>query len=149
MRRFVIVGQKATTAPEFSLDDLPSTSGRLDVLLRCMQTALLVSHGLRRDAIVYLVLMGAPRPPRAIRVDGRTAEYVRPDERSLAGLVKKLLAAAVETADGFLHVAHGMSVAIGGLEAVLDDLDSFRPYVLEEKAPDLRESPLDLDDAVF
>jgi tRNA (pseudouridine54-N1)-methyltransferase len=149
MRRFVIVGQKATTAPEFSLDDLPSTSGRLDVLLRCMQTALLVSHGLRRDAIVYLVLTGGPRPPRAIRVDGRTAEYVRPDERSLAGLVKKLLSVAVDTSPGFLPMAHGMSVAAGGLEAVLCDLGSFTPYILEEKAGDLRESALDLDDPVF
>src|ERR1700677_384328 len=128
MRRFVIVGQKATTAPEFSLDDLPSTSGRLDVRLRCVQTALLVSHGLRRDAMVYLVLLGGPRSPRAIRVDGRVAEYVRPDERSLAGLVKKLLASATD-APGFVPLAHGMAVAAGGLDAVVSDLGAFTPYV--------------------
>jgi tRNA (pseudouridine54-N1)-methyltransferase len=148
MRRFVIVGQKATTAPEFSLDDLPATSGRLDVLLRCVQTALLVSHGLRRDALVYLVLLGGPRSPRSIRIDGRVAEYVRPDERSLAGLVKKLLATATD-APGFVPLAHGMSVAAGGLDAVVRDLGHFTPYVLEEETQDLRECPLDLRDPVF
>ena len=60
MRRFVIVGQQATSSPHFSLLDLPSTSGRLDVLLRCLRAALLVSHGLRRDAVAYLVLLGDP-----------------------------------------------------------------------------------------
>jgi tRNA (pseudouridine54-N1)-methyltransferase len=134
VRRFVIVGQKAAAHPDFSLDDLPATSGRLDVLLRCVQTALLVSHGLRKDAMVYLVLLGGPSAPRTIRIDGRSAEYVRPDERSIAGL------------------AHGMSVARGGLDAVLADLadmGAFTPYVLDEGAADLREASLDLGNPVF
>jgi tRNA (pseudouridine54-N1)-methyltransferase len=151
VRRFVIVGQKATAHPDFSLDDLPATSGRLDVLLRCVQTALLVSHGLRRDAMVYLVLLGGPSAPRTIRIDGRSAEYVRPDERSIAGLARKLLAAAIDE-PGFVLLAHGMSVARGGLDAVLADLaqmGAFTPYVLEEGAADLREASLDLGNPVF
>src|SRR5262245_20269818 len=92
MRRFVVVGQKASASPDFSLDDLPATSGRLDVLLRCLRAALLVSHGLREDTIVYLVLQGGPRAPRALRIEGAAARFVRPDERSLAVLVKKVLA---------------------------------------------------------
>src|SRR5215207_1855813 len=94
MRRFVVIGQRATASPEFSLLDIPGTSGRLDVLLRCVRAALLVSHGLRRDVVVYLVLQGGPRAPRTVRIDGATARFVRPDERSLATLVQKSLAAA-------------------------------------------------------
>ena len=82
MRRFVVIGQTATASGDFSLEDLPSTSGRLDVLLRCVRAALLVSHGLRRDTVVYLVLLGGPLAPRTVRVDGAIATYVRPDERS-------------------------------------------------------------------
>jgi tRNA (pseudouridine54-N1)-methyltransferase len=73
---------------------------------------------------------------------------VRPDERSLAGLIKKLLASATD-APGFVPMAHGMSVAAGGLDTVLADLGAFTPYILEEKARDLRESSLDLEDPVF
>ena len=39
----------------------PATSGRLDILLRCLRASLLVSHGLREDTIIYLVLMGGPQ----------------------------------------------------------------------------------------
>src|SRR3954466_6183341 len=147
MRSFVIVGQKALASPEFSLLDLPSSSGRLDVLVRCLRAALLFSHGLRRDTVVYLVLLGGPRAPRALRVDGATARFLRPDERSLAVLVKKALAAESE-GTGFAEVRPGIAVANGGLDAVLADVGPRRCYVLEEGAPDVREAALP-SDAVF
>ena len=98
-RRFVIVGQKATASPEFSLTDIPGTSGRLDVLLRCLRAALLVSHGLRRDTVVYLVLLGGPLAPRVLRVDGRHVRFIRPDERMLAITVQKALARSATDAE--------------------------------------------------
>src|SRR5260370_886010 len=64
VRRFVVIGQQASASNDFSLDDLPGSSGRLDVLLRCVRAALLVSHGLRRDVVVYLVLLGGRHAPR-------------------------------------------------------------------------------------
>src|SRR3954468_10373902 len=98
MRRFVVIGQKAIASPDFSLTDLPGTSGRLDVLLRCLRAALLVSHGLRRDTIVYLVLLGGEGAPRVLRVDGSAIRFVRPDERALALLVQKALGRATPDA---------------------------------------------------
>ena len=83
-RSFVVVGQKATAGGDFLIDDLPGTSGRIDVLVRCLRATLLSSHGLRRDCIAYLVLLGGPRAPRVLRVDGATAQFIRPDERALA-----------------------------------------------------------------
>ncbi|MEO5728597.1 MAG: tRNA (pseudouridine(54)-N(1))-methyltransferase TrmY, partial [Byssovorax sp.] len=44
MRRFIVIGQRATASPDFSLINLPASSGRLDVLLRCLRAALLFSH---------------------------------------------------------------------------------------------------------
>src|SRR5260370_35313604 len=90
-RRFVVVGRRAIASADFSLVDLPGTSGRLDVLLRCVRAALLVSHGLRRDTVVYLVLLGGPRAPRTLPIDASAAKYLRPDQRSLATLAKKAL----------------------------------------------------------
>jgi tRNA (pseudouridine54-N1)-methyltransferase len=154
-RRFVIVGQKATASPDFSLIDIAGTSGRLDILLRCLRSALLVSHGLRRDTVVYLVLLGGPLAPRVLRVDGRHVRFIRPEERMLAILVQKALARSAPDAEPgvFVEIRPGLAVARGGVDAVLADLGSGghtpgATYVLEEDARDLRDGPLASDDVV-
>lgn len=148
MRRFVVIGQRASASPDFSLLDLPSTSGRLDVLLRCLRAALLVSHGLRRDTVVYLVLLGGPRAPISLRLEGATARFVRPDERSLAMLVRSALATPL-SGPGFVPIRLGLAIASGGLEAVLADLGPATHYILQEGAPDLRGVSLDAASPVF
>jgi len=150
MRRFVIVGQRATASPDFLLDDLAGTSGRLDVLLRSLRAALLVSHGLRRDTIVYLVLLGGPRAPVSLRFEGASAKFLRPEERSLATLVKKVLAVPCESA-AFALVRPGIAMARGGLDAVVADLGEGNGarYVLDENAPDVRAMELDDREGVF
>ena len=152
-RRFVVIGQKATASPEFSLLDLPGTSGRLDVLLRCLRAALLVSHGLRRDTIVYLVLLGGPNAPRVLRVDGSEIRFVRPDERALALLVQKALARATPSAEAgvFVAIRPGLALASGDLDAVIADLGSSAAasYILEEDARDIRDGALEPEDAVI
>jgi tRNA (pseudouridine54-N1)-methyltransferase len=141
IRRFVVVCSRATASGDFLLDDLPGTSGRLDVGLRCIRAALLVSHGLRRDVVVYLVLRGGARAPRVLRVTGREAKFVRPDERSLAVLVKKALAARHDEAEdtgAFVDVRPGIAVASGDVERALADLGAATLYLLECGAPDIR-----------
>jgi tRNA (pseudouridine54-N1)-methyltransferase len=142
-RRFIVIGQKATAGDEFLLDDLPGTSGRLDVLVRCLRPAFLSSHGIRRDVVVYLVLLGGPRAPRVLRVMGADVKFLRPDERALAILVKKVLASHADEAEpGFVVVKPGIAVAKGGLDMALDDVLASAPggplFVLDESARDLR-----------
>jgi len=146
VRRFVVIGQTARGS-SFSLDDLPGSSGRLDVLLRCAQAALLVSHGLRRDTMVYLVLLGDAGAPKTLRVDGRIAEYLRPDERSLGGRVRTALEWA--TTEAFAAERQGIAVAGAGLEVVLGDLGATTPYVLEEGAADIRHASVDVENPTF
>lgn len=141
-RRFVVIGRRAVASGEFSLDDLPSTSGRMDVLLRCVRASFLVSHGLRRDTVVYLVLLGGPRAPRTLRIDGGAVRFVRPDERALANMVQKALAIPT-SGEGFVEVKPGISVAEGGLEAVLGDVGPGAAYVLREHGEDIRAVALD------
>src|SRR6516162_8933366 len=62
MRALVLLGSSAHAGDRVLLDDVPGTSGRLDVLARCVRAALCVSHGIRRDARVYLVLLGGEEP---------------------------------------------------------------------------------------
>ncbi len=149
MRRFVIVGQKASASGAFLLDDLPGTSGRLDVLLRGLGAALLVSHGLRGDTVVYLVLHGGSAAPRTVRVDGATARFVRPDERSMATLIKKSLEAPLTQDAGFVTVRPGIAIASSGLDAVLGDIGESARYVLVEGGSDLREISLELCNCTF
>ncbi len=148
MRRFVIIGQRASASPDFSLVDIPGTSGRLDILLRCLRSALLISHGLRQDTIAYLVLLGGPSAPRTLRFDGASARFLRPDERSLAVLVQKALAAPHE-GRSFVEVRPGVAVAKDGLDAVLDECGSGRCFVLDERGQDLRSMPTLAGDAVY
>lgn len=149
MRRFVLIGQTASATGDFSLDDLPGSSGRLDVLLRSLRAALLVSHGLRRDILVYLLLRGDTEAPRLLRVDGRRAKFLRPDERSLATLVKKTLAAAPEPSATFAEVRPGLDLCEGDLTTLLVESQGAPCYVLEEGGADIREQPFAGDDAWF
>lgn len=63
-------------------------SGRVDVLTRCINSALWVSNGIRTDTRVYLML----HPHNiTVRVDGSEIEELHPDERSTAQLLQRCL----------------------------------------------------------
>ncbi len=91
MRRFIIIGHKAATAADFKLDDLAGGAGRLDVLLRCINSAFFLSHDIRKDVEVILVLQGPPGPARTIRLVGSELRYLNPDERSTGALIRNAL----------------------------------------------------------
>jgi tRNA (pseudouridine54-N1)-methyltransferase len=137
MRRYVIVGQRARSEGDFLLADIPSTSGRVDVLLRALRSALLVSHSVRRDTIVYLVLLGSPERVRTVRIEGAASKYLRPDERSLATTLKKALLCPTTEAV-FTPVRPGIAVAADGLACVLPELSNSRLFLLEPGGADVR-----------
>jgi tRNA (pseudouridine54-N1)-methyltransferase len=115
-----------------------------------VRAGLLVSHGLRPEVRVYLVLRGGPAAPRVLRVDGNSARFLRPDERSLALLVQKTLAAApVELGSDFIELRPGIALARGDLECVLSDLRGATLYVLDERGPDVRDIELAPGDAAY
>lgn len=146
VRNFVIIGQKASSTEDFVLDDLPGTSGRLDVLVRCIRAAMLPSHGLRRGVVIYLVLLGGPLAPRTVRIDGAAVQFLRPDERSLAVRMKKVLACRDDDPDRgadpslWFTARPGFAVTRGGFERVLADVDDAVPWILDEDAVDIRDA---------
>jgi tRNA (pseudouridine54-N1)-methyltransferase len=148
MRRFVVVGQKARSEGDFLLADIPSTSGRVDVLLRALRAALLVSHSVRRDTIVYLILLGSPERARTVRIEGAASRYLRPDERSLATTLKKALLCPTTEAT-FTPARPGIAIAAGGLECVLPELTHSKLFLLEPGAADVRSCDLTHADKTF
>ena len=145
MRIFVVVGHKATTQPSFSLEDIPGTSGRLDILCRSVTAAFVLSHGIRKDVLVYLVLLGG-EIPKTIRLVGETLRHLNPDERTTAALLKKAL--AVEATPEWAMSTSGIFVRTGDLEKLLEDLKqrSVRLVYLREDGRDfccLKDEPLE------
>lgn len=136
MRTFVVVGHKATTMPNFSLEDIPGTSGRLDILCRSVTAAFVLSHGIRKDVLVYLVLLGG-ETPKTIQLVGETLRHLNPDERTTAALLKKAL--AVEAKPEWTMSTSGIFVRTGGLEEVIEELNqkSARLIYLREDGKDL------------
>lgn len=129
MKDFIIIGHKAVTGT-FSLNDLPGAAGRMDILCRCVNAALFLSHDLRRDVRVFLVLKGGPSPSKLICFDGSTVRYLSPDERSAASLIKKALE---KNAQYFWTVSTpGVSVRKGDFDVLIEELDKKIIYLRED-----------------
>lgn len=140
-RRVVLVAQRASGSGRFRLDDIPSTSGRLDVHLRCLRAAFLLSHGLRRDVTVELVLLGDREAPRVVRLVGASLRFLRPDERAMAVLMQKILTAEVGS-EGWHEVRPGCFVSRGGTATLEADWHPENLLWLDETGEDLRAASL-------
>jgi tRNA (pseudouridine54-N1)-methyltransferase len=137
MRRFVVVGQRTITG-DFSLNDLTGGSGRLDVLLRCINSAFFLSHGMRDDTELFLVLKGEPDPPKTIRLVGNELRGLNPDERSAAGLVKKAL--EMRLPKGLeKQPSDGVYISRKDLVDIIEDLGKENIYYLHEDGGDVKD----------
>lgn len=120
MRRFVVIGHRAVTSGKFNLNDLCGSAGRLDVLLRCINSAFFLSHDLRRDVELYLILQGEPNPPKTIRLVGNELKYLNPDERSTAALIRNALMKKIDKDEKMS--TPGIYVSKYGFEDVIGEL---------------------------
>ncbi|MFB6361875.1 MAG: tRNA (pseudouridine(54)-N(1))-methyltransferase TrmY [Halobacteriales archaeon] len=126
MRRFLVTGHETPTTAEFSLDDLASGAGRLDVLCRCVGDALLTSHGVRADTSIWLV----SRDELTIRIDGAEVRSLSPNERSVAGLLRTALGAADRAVGArWVEASPGVEVAKLGFAAALEAASDAGPVV--------------------
>jgi tRNA (pseudouridine54-N1)-methyltransferase len=136
MTSFAIVGHLARTDGDFSLNDLPG-AGRMDVLCRCVNASLFLSHDLRRDVDCYLLLLGGPKTQKTVLFRGSELRSLSPDERSAGALVKKAL--SIPCGSEFREAAPGVYVRNGGLERLFAE-HAFA--VLDEKGIDIRTVPV-------
>jgi tRNA (pseudouridine54-N1)-methyltransferase len=135
MIRFAAIGHLAPTSGDFSLNDLPGGAGRLDVLCRCVTASLFLSHDMRRDVEVCLVLLGQPDPPATVLFSGEKVRYLNPDERSAASLIKKAL--AMKRGSGYRESTPGVFIRKSGLAELLAE----HPFaLLDESGIDVRKA---------
>jgi tRNA (pseudouridine54-N1)-methyltransferase len=132
MRQFVVLGHDAPTTPDFALDDLAGAAGRLDVLCRCVTSAFFLSHAIREDVRVHLVLADE----FTVTFEGSDLRRLNPDERSTAALIRGALDRR-EDAIGHQPVesSPGVSIRRRGFEATLDALDGPLLHLHEEGTP--------------
>lgn len=128
MRTFVLYARKARTDDNFKLNDLIS-AGRMDLVCRCVSSALWLSHKAREDARIFVVLNGPPKPPVTICFQGSEYSTVYVDEITNAKWVKKIL--SMNFGKEWLEV-EGTKVARKSFQEVLTELGG-KNYVLHEK----------------
>lgn len=136
-RTFIILGHTAAITPDFTLNDLPGSAGRLDILCRCVTAAFCISHGIRTDVHVYLVL----RDQVTVRFEGSRLKRLNPDERSTGALIKRALEALPNVRPGEQRESTpGVFVCLGGLQTVLHKLEAEGTalFMLHEQGKDLR-----------
>lgn len=145
MRAFLVVGNKAVTQP-FNLNDLPGSAGRMDILCRCIAQALFYSHGIRKDTEIYLLLMGG-EPHKAIRIDGSEVKYMSPDERNIAGLLRKSLK---KKKSEWKKSTPGIYSAVKSFEELLDELTPhYTTIYFREDGEDIRDVSSQLKNPLF
>lgn len=136
MRRFVALGHRAITSADFKLEDLCGSTGRLDILLRCVNSAFFLSHGIRKDVEIHLLLLGEPNPPKTVRINGSEVKYLNPDERSTAALIRNAL---LQKGEGERKCSPGIYVSERGYPDVLSNIaKESKMYYLREDGEDIR-----------
>ncbi|MBC8520699.1 MAG: tRNA (pseudouridine(54)-N(1))-methyltransferase TrmY [Methanomicrobia archaeon] len=139
MKQFILYASKAVTSPDFSLNDLPGSGGRMDLVARCICNALWISHDLRRDSCIHVVACGSPNPPVVISFYGDRLRDVSPDERNIAAWIKKALAKKRKNPGIIMRKLSFQQL----VEELASDGNFF--YILHEQGRDISEVKLKVD----
>jgi len=138
MNRFVILGHRAFTTGDFKLDDICGGAGRLDNLVRCINAAFFLSHDIRKDTEVYLILQGGDDAPKTVRFYGPEMKYLNPDERSTASLIRNAL--LKKLGDEEIRSTPGVFVSRRSFSDVMNGLSQRCRFIyLRENGTDVRE----------
>jgi len=135
----VITGHKAVTTGDFKLDDIAGGAGRLDILVRCVNSAFFLSHNLRKDVEIYLVMEGGEDPPKTVIFKGEDLRYLNPDERSTSSLIRNALLKKVQPGEE-IRSSPGVYVTKMSFDDVLKRLFEKGSFVyLKEDGVDCRD----------
>lgn len=105
----------------------------MDILCRCVNSSLLISHRVREDVECYLVLAGDPERQKTVRFSGNSVRSLSPDERGTGALIKKAL--SIPCGNVFRESSPGICVRQGGLKELLSE---FSFAILDEGGEDIR-----------
>jgi tRNA (pseudouridine54-N1)-methyltransferase len=111
----------------------------MDILARCINASLFLSHDMRRDVNTYVVLLGDPSPPVTVRFNGENLRYLSPDERSAAALTKKALEKGAPE-NGEDESTPGVYISKRSFAEVIEGMDNV--VYLHENGEDIRKVAL-------
>ena len=139
-RHYAIIGHKTPSTGKLNLNDL-SGSGRMDVLVRAINSALFVSHGIRKDTTITLHLQGGDGPDRRVLFDGEKLAGVRPDERSIAGQIKAIMKLPIPPIGHYKEVTQGIYHSGGDIFNTLDlwKVEKININILDAKGIDINQ----------
>ena len=139
-RHYAIIGHKTPSSGKLNLNDL-SGSGRMDVLVRAINSALFVSHGIRKDTTITLHLQGGDGPDRRVLFDGEKLAGVRPDERSIAGQIKAIMKLPIPPIGHYKEVTQGIYHSGGDIFNTLDlwKVEKININILDAKGIDINQ----------
>lgn len=139
MINFLIVGHKALTTGNFNLNDISGGAGRLDILVRCVNSSFFLSHNIRKNVELYLVMQGGDDAPKTIRFSGESIRYLNPDERSTSSLVRNALLKKIPEGEE-IKSSPGVYVSRRSFEDIIEYLSDKGKFVyLKEDGTDCRE----------
>ena len=132
-RHFAIIGHRAQSSGKLNLNDLSGASGRIDVLARAVNSALFLSHGIRKDTEVIIHLLGGPGPVRRICFEGEKIRSVHPDERAISGHIGKALKIPVTPIGQHQEIHSGLWHSGGGIQQTISEWEKkdTKVYVLD------------------
>ncbi len=130
MRAFLVIGHKFKG--EINLNDLPG-SGRIDVIARCINAAIFLSHNIRRDVLFFAYF---PQINVRLRIDSLRVKYLNPDERSTSALIRN---AILKIDDNEVNSSPGFYIKRADFREVLSEIAEIgKVYYLREDGKDIR-----------
>ncbi len=133
-RSFILIQSNVRTDAEFTINGI-ANNGRLDIGCRFLNSVLFTSYSLRRDVNAHMIFRGSPDPPLHLKFSGQKISGLHPDERSIAGYIKKNL-------KSFEHrkttANTGVMIDRRDLEQLFEDVEG-TPVLLHENGDSLKD----------
>ena len=112
------------------LDNSSDLVEHLGIVARCVSAALLLSHGIRKDATFRLYLR---EEGLVASFEGSRLRGVRADEQSLGGIIRKIYREAMRGISRPRNVHYGVALARSGLDKMLRGAPGSRAYYVDHR----------------
>ena len=135
-RNFLMIAHRARSDGKIHLNDLCGISGRWDGVARSITSALFLSHDMRRDTSIHILLLGPEDPPKLLSLNGAFIKYLNPDERASSALMKKCLKEELPPTHGsMIRPSPGVTITRSSLEEIINTLTGPIYYLHENGIP--------------
>ncbi|HDH91496.1 MAG TPA: hypothetical protein ENF38_00925 [Candidatus Aenigmarchaeota archaeon] len=132
MRRFVVFSAKGRTRGDFK--DLMK-AGRLDIIAHSVIASLFLSHGIRKNVELHVILNGPPDPPKHIIFC--YDEKIPISKKDVGELLRATLWKYKK--GKLVRAFPGVFIEKKSFEEVLEELSSYPIYLLDRKGKNFEE----------